>query len=121
MFFFRLTLASACLFLLNGSREQAAQIVLLGLAVHKAQGHFLQKLLLSPLYLFILFGIILEVVHFIFKRKYTSARETWKHIQEIKSACDTEALIHEMLVTKDYIWNLQDWNTAVAEECAKKG
>jgi hypothetical protein len=120
MSFFRVTLASALLFLLNGSREQAAQVVLLGIAVHRTRGNFVQKLLLSPLYLFILFGVILEIVHFIFKRKYASAREMWNHIQEIKAACDTEALISLMLKHKDHIWNLQDWNLTVAETCASK-
>lgn len=113
----RAMLVGSALFLGNANYERAAQLVLLGLMLDCTKHHPIGYLTFAYLCMFALFGVVLEVVHFIFRRKYTAAREMWEHVQKIKSQCDTEVLLKLMLEQKRNLWTAKDWNEAVRSEC----
>jgi hypothetical protein len=113
------TLIASLLFLWNGSFERAAQLVLLGTCLEVSSGHdALQAMMLAPFLSFAVFGIIVEIVHFIHKRRYSSHIRTWQHIEKIRAQCDFQTLIQLMLERNSMV-SLKEWQEGIhSKPCA---
>ena len=66
---------------------------------------YVYNILLAPLAIFVIVSLSLEFVHYFHKEKTKASRNTWKHIQEIRSKQDLEVLFllksNSNLVTLD--------------------
>jgi quinol-cytochrome oxidoreductase complex cytochrome b subunit len=54
---------------------------------------YVYHFLLSPLVIFVVVALSLELVHFIHKEKSAMSRSVWRHVQDLRSKQDLELLL----------------------------
>jgi hypothetical protein len=108
-------------FLYNGSYERAAQLVLMGVCLQVAKSRkTLTALLFAPFVSFAVFGLVIEIIHFVYRRKYCASREMWKHIEDIRARTDLETVLQLMLERQTGTWTMKQWAPAAAAEQLRK-
>ena len=78
----------------------AAQILTMTLLLHASSDSWLYALFMFPVYLFFLLATIFEVWNFIYYRSRLTMNETWKHLEDLRSKRDMEALVTLMISQK---------------------